>query len=187
MAFNGVLRVRQVRMGSVPGKELAMVSHKSEPISQPQPPNVVEYEAYVIDAVLSMSDLEKDYGRGNVAPWFNIKEWMPHKSCGKIKRPPSKRPFGLFHFGRSIRSQAAIVEADQLGWRPATHKEAVAFAKAYRGLQRKFWIVALGSLIKLDGRKGVCVLDGSRFYRTLHVGWYHNEWSADCRFLFVRK
>ncbi|MFH1973648.1 MAG: hypothetical protein ABIK13_03535, partial [Patescibacteria group bacterium] len=84
-------------------------------------------------------------------------------------------------------SEANIAEMDTLGYRPATHLEAYAFAKANPELQRQFWIVALGSST-LDGDlRSVAVLDGVSGRRILDSNWFGIVWISDDRFLFVRK
>ena len=76
---------------------------------------------------------------------------------------------------------------DKLGYRPATHLEAYAFAKANPELQCQFWIVALGSFTLRGGNRCVAVLRSYSGRRILFYDWSECEWVSCFRFLFVRK
>ncbi|MCI0479541.1 hypothetical protein L0Y59_03270, partial [Candidatus Uhrbacteria bacterium] len=90
--------------------------------------------------------LESEFSKNGVSDLFTGNdEWQPHSSCVDIDQTPGNRVMLLKHFGRDTTSEANIAEMDKLGYRPATHLEAYAFAKANPELQRQFWIVALGS------------------------------------------
>ncbi|MFH1973268.1 MAG: hypothetical protein ABIK13_01515, partial [Patescibacteria group bacterium] len=84
-------------------------------------------------------------------------------------------------------SEANIAEMDTLGYRPATHLEAYAFAKANPELQRQFWIVALGSSTMGGGFRCVALLRSGSGRRVLGDCWFGGEWGSGRRFLFVRK
>ena len=73
------------------------------------------------------------------------------------------------------------------GFRPATEKEDIAFARANPGIQRRFWVIALGSFA-LDDIKHRCVtvLHGDDSRRILGGFWFEDKLPANARVLFVR-
>jgi len=132
--------------------------------------------------------LESEFSKDGVSELFyGNYEWQPHSSCAEIDQTPGNRVMLLKHFGRNTESEANIAEMDKLGYRPATHLEAYAFAKANPELQRQFWIVALGSSPVRGGRRGVAVLRSGSGRRILGGGWFGRGWCSGDRFLFVRK
>ncbi len=94
----------------------------------------------------------------------------------------------LFHFNRSISSTDATSEMDKAGYRPATLAELLALGEVNPELQKKFPIVALGSVWRdaSDGRD-VPVLDFDGNRRKLYLVWFDDGWPDDCRFLGVCK
>lgn len=132
--------------------------------------------------------LESEFSKDGASELFcGNYEWQPHSSCAEIDQTPGKRVMLVKHFGRNTTSEANIAEMDKLGYRPATHLEANAFAKANPVLQRQFWIVALGSSTLRGGRRYVAELFCDSGGRILDLGWFGHEWDSDYRFLFVRK
>ena len=132
--------------------------------------------------------LEAEFSTGGVSELFyGNYEWQNHSSCAEIDQTPGDRVMLVKCFERSMTSEDAIVEMDKLGYRPATHLEAYAFAKANPDLQRQFWIVALGSSTVSGGRRWVAMLDSGSDGRFLGHDWFDREWSSVSRFLFVRK
>ena len=134
--------------------------------------------------------LEAEFSKDGVSELFyGNYEWQPHSSCAEIDQTPGNRVMLVKHFGRNTTSEANIAEMDKLGYRPATHLEAYAFAfaKANPELQRQFWIVALGSSTMGGGSRCVAVLSGDSGRRFLGGRWFEREWGSDDRFLFVRK
>lgn len=94
----------------------------------------------------------------------------------------------LFHFNREISSEDAISEMDKAGYRPATLAEILALGEAQPKLQRQFPIIALGSVWRrADGNRDVPSLNVDGSGRRLYLDWFDGDWSADCRFLAVRK
>jgi hypothetical protein len=133
-------------------------------------------------------ELEAEFSNDGVSELFyGNYEWQLHSSCQGIDQAPGEREFLVKHFDRPIESDEAIAEMDKLGYRPATHLEAYAFAKANPELQRQFWIVALGSFTVCGGGRGVVVLVSGSGGRVLSGGWFGDRWGAGGRFLFVRK
>lgn len=148
-----------------------------------------EYRVPVTYAALpSFAVLENEFGKSDVSNLFDGRAFQKHASCADIDETHNGKIFLLKHFNRAIESDDAIAEMDKLGYRPATHLEAYAFAKANPELQRKFWIVALGSFVVHDGHRFVAVLRGSSQRRFLDTSlWFLGEWDSSRRFLFVRK
>lgn len=93
----------------------------------------------------------------------------------------------LFHFGKSMKSEAVITEMEKQGYRPATIAELLALGQTKPDLQREYPIVALGSSCVVGGNRSVpCLFEGSRG-RHCCLLWFVNEWRGGCRFLGVRK
>lgn len=91
------------------------------------------------------------------------------------------------HFNRYMEFKDMLRELEELGLRPATIEELLAFGAKYPKLQRQFFIVALGSVWRpLDGRS-VPYLWGHSSERYLDLRWFGNSWSTYCRFLAIRK
>lgn len=131
--------------------------------------------------------LESEFSNGGVSQLFygNF-EWQNHPSCAGVDQTPGNRVMLLKRLNRKTTSEANIAEMNKLGYRPATHLEAYAFAKANPELQCRFWIAALGSSTLIAGMHTVAVLSGNSG-RRMFVDWLCIDWDSDCRFLFVRK
>jgi hypothetical protein len=93
----------------------------------------------------------------------------------------------LFHFGRSISSEDAKRLIEEAGWEVAKTEHLLAFGVKHPDEQRKFPIIALGSVGEVGGDRGVPCLDGSGSERSLGLRWWGYDWNSDCRFLAVRK
>ncbi|MBD3281266.1 hypothetical protein GF391_00785 [Candidatus Uhrbacteria bacterium] len=132
--------------------------------------------------------LESEFSKDGVSELFyGNYEWKNHSSCAEIDQRPGERIMLVKYFNRAIKSEDAIAEMDKLGYRPATHLEAYAFAKANPELQRQFWIVALGSSTIYGYDRSVAVLRSGSGRRVLGSDWFGYEWGSGDRFLFVRK
>lgn len=132
--------------------------------------------------------LEAEFSKDGVSDLFyGNYEWKNHSSCAEIDQTPGNRVMLVKYFDRSTMSEVYIAEMNKLGYRPATHLEVYAFAKANPELQRQFWIVALGSSAMGDDGHCVAVLDSESDERLLGHGWFDSEWALGHRFLFVRK
>jgi len=94
--------------------------------------------------------------------------------------------FGLFHFNRPVSSEDAKAGIKEEGFRPATMKEMLACGEKHPEEQRKFPIIALGSVVALSGCRFVGCLgrDGSK--RDVDLECYDGDWFGSCRFLVVR-
>lgn len=93
----------------------------------------------------------------------------------------------LFHFGRDMLSGNAVKEMNKKGFRPATLRELLAYAVKNPDEQRRFPILALGSI--WEGLSGLSVphLNIGHDGRLLGLYWWHSNWTKRCRFLAVRK
>ena len=91
------------------------------------------------------------------------------------------------HFGEVLSSDDVEKKLDKMGLRPATITELLAFGAMYPEVQRKFPIIALGSVTSLAGDRYVAYLDGRGSRRYLDLSWRDKYWREFCRFLAVRK
>lgn len=93
----------------------------------------------------------------------------------------------LIHFDRIINSNEALRELDKMGYRPAELHELLVFGAKYPNVQRKFIIVALGSVWQnpYDCRH-VAYLDRYGSKRLLDLHLFGHVWWL-CRFAAVRK
>ena len=93
----------------------------------------------------------------------------------------------LIHFDRNISSEDAIKELDKMDLRPANLAELLAFGAKYPDEQRKFPIVALGSVWRPVHARYVAYLWSGSGSRELGLSWFDDDWHANYRFLAVRK
>lgn len=95
----------------------------------------------------------------------------------------------LVHFDRSIESDDAVREMNQLDLEPSPIEDVLAFGAKYPDVQREFPIVGLGSswMRPLDGRVCVPVLDCVSDERSLYLDRRAPGWSGHYRFLARRK
>ena len=93
----------------------------------------------------------------------------------------------LVKYGSAMSSEAVLADLDKKGFRPATIEELLAFGAAFPEFQRKFPIVALGSVAEIHGRRVVACLGGGDSGRGLGLIWFGGGWVAFCHFLAVRK
>jgi hypothetical protein len=94
--------------------------------------------------------------------------------------------FGLFHFNKTTKSDDNVAQMKKEGFRPATMKELLVFGEKNPEEQRKYPIIALGSVAKLGGIRRVGYLYGNGSARDVRLLCYACEWRDDCRFLGVR-
>jgi hypothetical protein len=94
----------------------------------------------------------------------------------------------LVHFNRSISSDDAIREMDQLGLRPAVLPELLAFGEMHPAVQKEFPIVALGSVWRNGGGSRVVPFLGRwDAERKLYLLGFVGGWGGNFRFAAVRK
>ena len=92
----------------------------------------------------------------------------------------------LFQFD-GISSENAIKEIEAQGWQVASIEHLLAFGAANPDEQRKYPIIALGSVGEVDGNRRVPGLDGGGSKRDLRLRWWGGGWGSRCRFLAVRR
>lgn len=94
----------------------------------------------------------------------------------------------LVHFDKVINSDDVLKELESKSMRPANLKELLQFAIDNPDEQRKYSIIALGSVWQDWGgdRRVPCLWFGSG-ERYLDLVWFENDWYEYNRFLAVRK
>jgi hypothetical protein len=99
--------------------------------------------------------------------------------------------FRYFHFNRNVSSETAVdlikKEDSENPWEPAKTEHLLAFGEKFPEEQRKFPIVALGSVGEVRGIRCVPVLNEGGSGRDLYLDWWGGVWDGRCRFLAVRK
>ena len=132
--------------------------------------------------------LEKEFSVHGVSSLFyHDFLWKRHVSCRDVDEYADDIEYLVVHFNERMKSDEMIDEKDEDGYRPATHVEAWRYAKKYPDLQKKYWIVALGSYTELGADNYVAILKTIKGKRILGSVWYTYPWFTDHRFLFVRK
>lgn len=93
----------------------------------------------------------------------------------------------LFHFDCNISSEEAIRHMKKEGYDAGAIGHILVFGEQYPEEQRKYPIIALGSVALLVLRRGVPALWGGGGGRELRLLWFGFDWSPGYRFLGVRK
>jgi hypothetical protein len=93
-------------------------------------------------------------------------------------------PFKLFEIKEEMKAENIIKNMDKEGLRPATYEELLSFAKSFPDEQKKYYIVALGSV---DDFKSVPYLYWTTSKRTLSLEMSRDLCWPDNRFLATRK
>ncbi|MCI0479314.1 hypothetical protein L0Y59_02110 [Candidatus Uhrbacteria bacterium] len=142
--------------------------------------------------------LENVFSYGNVSGAFiGEQRWEFHPLCADVVPAPAGKIFLEKTYNRSMKSDEAIAAMDKLGYRPATHLEAYAYAVAFPEDRFNARCIALGSYVQDRRGRRVAVLDGRpcslnlqpRGYARFRVldQRYDDDWSAGDRLLFIRK
>lgn len=93
----------------------------------------------------------------------------------------------LLHFNRDMSMEEVLAELDKRGLRPAELHELLKLEEKFPNLQRKFPIIALGSVWRSPGgARGCPYLGRVRFKRGLNLTWIGSSWDG-CRFAAIRK
>ena len=97
----------------------------------------------------------------------------------------------LFHFDRNTVSQDNVdaIKADDPAnpWEPGKIEHLLAFGAKYPEEQRKYSVIALGSVARVGGGRDVPCLRRLGAGRDLDLFWLGYGWNGYCRFLAVRK
>ena len=92
----------------------------------------------------------------------------------------------LFKFDHDISGEDVIRKMGK-GFRPASLKEILSLGAQYPDLQRKDWIVALGSTWRdSDGNVYVPYLGNDGGFRSLYLRWWDGDWRSYWRFAGVQ-
>ena len=100
-----------------------------------------------------------------------------------IEQPETK----IFHFDRDMSSEAVVEAIKAGGWEPGKIEHLLAFGEKYPEEQRKYPVIALGSVAEVSGGRLVPYLYRSGAGRDLYLFWWGCDWDGYCRFLAVRK
>lgn len=96
-----------------------------------------------------------------------------------------------FNFDHNISSENAVEEIEQADkdnpWTPAKIEHTLALGASFPEEQRKFPIIGLGSVAKVNGYRRVPDLRRSGSDRDLDLYWWGSGWYSGGRFLAVRK
>lgn len=137
--------------------------------------------------VANGQSLEAMIAAGNY-DWVNsdiTAERFPITGGGTMQLEPK-----LFHFDRSISSNAAVetIKATDAEnpWEPAKVEHLLSFGATHPDEQRRYPIVALGSVAEVHGGRYVPYLFRVGAERGLNLHWWHGDWRGDYRFLAVR-
>ena len=96
----------------------------------------------------------------------------------------------LFHFDHNTVSQDNVdaIKADDPAnpWEPGKIEHLLAFGAKYPEEQRKYPVIALGSVAEVDGDRDVPDLSRDDAERGLSLYWWGRDWDGGYRFLAVR-
>lgn len=90
--------------------------------------------------------------------------------------------YKLFHFDKTLSSKEVIKEMEKEGYIPANSTELL----SWKDWNNKDWVVALGSVARVGGGRGVLCLYGDGSERRLLLLWFGGGWNSGFRFLAVR-
>lgn len=94
----------------------------------------------------------------------------------------------IVKIGKYLTTEEVLAELSKQGFSPATMTDLLHFGIQYPDEQRKYPIVALGSVwARPIGNPNVGYLYGNSDNRRLDLDWFNAQWGADYRFLAVRK
>lgn len=93
----------------------------------------------------------------------------------------------LFHFNKSMTSDEVKTEMEKQDFRPANIEDLLSLGEKCPDLQKKFPIIALGSVWRTSGGHGASYLGWSCVRRHLDLYWLETDWDADWRFAALRK
>lgn len=93
----------------------------------------------------------------------------------------------LFHFDRDISSEEAIHLMKEDGYDAGQIGHILTFGEINPEEQRKYPIIGLGSVAKVNLNRYVPVLWNDDGERELDLDWFDGDWHYGCRFLGVRR
>jgi hypothetical protein len=93
----------------------------------------------------------------------------------------------LFLVPVNVSTEYILDQMNRNGLRPATIEELLTVGAEFPDLQRKYPVIALGSVRESCGLRYVACLSKDTSLRYLSLSQFDGVWGADCRFLAVRK
>ncbi|QQR60354.1 hypothetical protein IPH19_02970 [Candidatus Uhrbacteria bacterium] len=145
------------------------------------------FNAHVEYRQPSYTDLKKAYDWVDVP--LNGAVFKAIDICKDVSTESREIEFEFVHLDKEMHTDAILAELDRLGFRPALYEELLGFTKQYPDEQRKFPIVALGSVCWQGGGLGSPCANGGDAGRYLGMYWieYPFRWVRGYIFLAVRK
>lgn len=169
---------KAAKAGTLPDRKIFREMLKLGPIMTDTFRFAVDYDRGL---ALMIDDGHYDWKNGDITP-----ERFPIKGKGIVEFEGC-----LVHFGRGTESAAnvkAIEEADQVDpWSAGAIEHLLAFGAKFPQEQRKFPIIALGSVVSINGNRCVPELWWNGTERYLYLIWFDGRWFGTYRFLAVRK
>jgi len=127
------------------------------------------------------------YYQAYVDPEYKGKRFDPIERCESVSKENREVIFEYVHMDRNASTDEVIAEMDCKGLRPALYEELIGFAKSYPDEQRKYPIVALGSVTLMGGYPFVACLWVEDSRPGIFMDCLVGGWQGHCRFLAVRK
>ncbi|MCX6795210.1 MAG: hypothetical protein NT165_00530 [Candidatus Falkowbacteria bacterium] len=170
-----------------------LIQNKNLPISQVirlvknlESEKIIEFNLRVdytktVEQAIAAGNYARDYCK-----FTSLNYSIPSEMIGKNVKISAR----LFHFNnRLISAEKAEWELSDKGYRPANLMELLALGATRPGLQKKFSIIALGSICEpIDGgpQPRTCLTTHGT-ERSISISWPGGTWGEDYRFLGVRK
>jgi len=150
-------------------------------VSQPD-----KFVVSVVYGKINYDDLKSSYER--VDEKLQSAEFELIGPCKKIGQQAGKIEFQYVHLKKTATTEEALAEIKKRGLCPAIDKELVSFTQQFPEEQKKFPIVALGSIAK-NGHCDNCVAHkhGKDGKRALILARSDSVWLESCRFLAVKR
>lgn len=117
-------------------------------------------------------------------------EFKPIDICKDVSTETREIEFELVHLNEDVSTDEILADLDKRGFRPALYEELLAFATKHPDEQKKYEIVALGSVCRSSNGHHLCspYLSQDDLGRGLIFDWVEGGWwDDDYRFLVVRK
>ena len=145
------------------------------------------FRAEVIYTQPKYADLKKAFDW--LSDGYKSVSFKPIEVCKDVSTETREIEFELVHLDKEMHTDAILAELDRRGFRPALYEEILAFAAKYTDEQRKYPIVALGSVCQDDGDLDSPYVFEVDVGRYLNMYWIDNPYPSNrnYRFLAVRK
>ena len=134
----------------------------------------------------SFADLKRAFDW--VDGYYAKADFQPIERCQGVSHETREVGFEYVNMGRDASTEEVLEEMDRLNLRPALYEELLSFGAKNPDEQRKFPVVALGSVCRRsNGILYVAYLYGGDSERGLGLSGVGSKWYGGCRFLAVRK